>query len=231
MSVHFDEWKKYQTESSKYIIEEDKFDIDHIKYVAGLDISFDKKNPNRSCAYITIQNYSSKEIVYEDHEITLLDIPYVSGFLGFREIPVYKILFDRLKKNNIKYMPDIIFVDGFGILHPRGFGSASHLGLELDIPTIGVGKTLLSIDGFDEYEIKNKFKKMCVKKGDFVNIIGTTGKIYGAALKSSYSINPIYVSVGHKISLASALQIVNNLCMYKNPEPIRNSDIKSKLYF
>lgn len=88
-------------------------------------------------------------------------------------------------------------IDGFGILHPRGFGSASHVGHSLNIPTIGVAKTLMCIDGLNEHEIKKEFKSKCVLKGDYINLTGNSGKLYGSALKSAdSSTNPIYVSIG-----------------------------------
>ena len=225
-------WSKYQIENSKKVITKDTFDVNNIKYVGGVDISFNKKDPSISCAYLTIVNFNTNDIVYEDHETVKLTIEYVSGFLGFREVPVFKTLLDRLKQKKPELYPDVIMVDGFGILHPRGFGSATHLGYELDIPTIGVGKTLITIDGMDEKVIKNDFKVECKNKGDYIELVGKSGKLYGCAVKGSHdTTNPIYVSLGHKISLGTAVSIVLKTCKFRIPEPIRNSDIKSKLYF
>ena len=123
-------------------------------------------------------------------------------------------------------------IDGFGILHHREFGSASHLGLIENIPTIGIAKTLLMIDGMDEKKIRDKFKLECHKKGDYIELIGDSGKNYGVAFKSGDNVEkPIYISIGHKISLKSAIEFVNKTCFFRIPEPIRNSDIKSKLHF
>jgi len=232
MTTHnIDTWTKYQKQNSKKIITQDTIDINNIKYVGGLDISFNKHDVTDSCAYLTIMDYLTLKIVYEDHEKVNLMIPYVSGYLGFREVPVYSILLDRIKIKNPEYYPQITLIDGFGILHQREFGSASHLGFEKDIPTIGVGKTLMCHDGLDEKILKSEFKKNCLKKGDYVELIGNSGRVHGVALKSSDDMtNPIYVSIGHKISLESAIRIVNQLCLYRVPEPIRISDIKSKLF-
>jgi deoxyinosine 3'endonuclease (endonuclease V) len=211
-----DIWIQYQIENANKIVTSDTFDKTKINYVGGCDISFDKTNPKRSCAYLTIEDYHTKEIVYEDHEITVLDVPYISGFLGFREIPTYKILFERLKINDPDKYPDVVMVDGFGILHQRSFGSASHLGYILDIPTIGVGKTMMEIDGIDERTIKTQFRDNCTKKGEYIKIVGKSGKVYGSALKNSDDTqNPIYVSIGHKICLETASEIVNELSQYK----------------
>ena len=121
-------------------------------------------------------------------------------------------------------------IDGFGILHYREFGSASQIGYETNLPCIGVAKTLLMIDNLDERETKKQFRDKCKNIGDYLELTGTNGKIYGVALKSSDVENPLYVSIGHKISLETAIKIVKETCIYRIPEPLRNSDIKSKLY-
>jgi endonuclease V len=88
--------------------------------------------------------------MYEDYHLCYMTIPYTSGFLGFREIPEYKTLLEKIKDK--PFYPDILMVDGFG--------SASHLGFKLYIPTIGISKTLLCIDGLNEHNIKKNLKKM-----------------------------------------------------------------------
>ena len=223
------QWENYQLANKNNIIKTDTFDITTIRYVCGLDISFDKKDDTNACAYVTIFDLETNKIIYEDFKLCKMEIPYISGFLGFREIPHYKYLLNKIIGK--EFYPQIIFIDGFGILHPRGFGSASHLGFELDIPTIGVAKTMMCIDGMLENQIKIDFKNRCQSKGDYIELIGKTGTIYGVALKTSDNAsNPMYVSIGHKISLNTAREIVLKTCIYKNPEPIRNSDIKSKIY-
>jgi len=191
----------------------------------GVDISFDKNDNRKACAYLTIVDYITNEIVYEDHELTTMDIPYVSGFLGFRELPNYMPIFKRLPE---KFKPDVLLVDGFGILHHRGFGSASHIGMELNIPTIGIGKTLLCMDGMFEKKIKNEMKSNNLKE---LLLRGDSGKVYGVAMIcSNDSSNPIYVSIGHMISLETSKEIIKKTCKYRISEPIRNSDIKSKTF-
>ncbi|BCS83561.1 endonuclease V [Cotonvirus japonicus] len=239
MSIDYkNEWIDYQTSISKLIIKHDELPEEYW-LIGGLDISFHKFIKDKACGYITIYDLKNKKIVYEDHELIELTIPYESGFLGFREIPVYKKLLDRLKNDNPNLYPHIIMIDGFGILHPRGVGSASQLGYELNIPTIGIGKTLLCLDGLNEKNVKSKFKFECKKQGDYILLQGISGIEYGAALYSSKKeiksindvCNPIYITIGHKISLITAIKIVLECSNFRIPEPIRNSDIKSKLYF
>jgi endonuclease V len=224
-------WLNYQNKNSKKIIKTDYINLNNIKYIGGFDISFSKKNNKKACAYLTIIDFKTNEIVYEDYLLCEMDIEYVSGFLGFREIPHYSKLFQKLLSKNIKYYPDIILFDGYGIFHQRNFGLASHFGYEFNIPTIGVGKTLLFIDGLNN-SIMDDFLIKCKNKGDYIELIGkTTNNIYGAAVKSSEnSKKPIYISIGHKISLKTAVEIIIQTCKYKLPEPIRNSDIKSKCF-
>lgn len=231
-NMQIDEWIKFQEENSTKIVPVNSFDIKNIKFIGGVDISFNKKNPVMSCAYLTIMSYPACKIIYGDHQKLKLDISYVSGFLGFREVPIYIELLNKLKIKKPEYYPDVVMVDGFGTLHPRNFGSASHLGFLADIPTIGVAKTLLCFDGLNENEIKVWFRLNCRNKGEFIDLKGKSGKLYGVALKSTQdTINPIYVSIGHKICLDSAIEIVSKMCKFRIPEPIRNSDIKSKLFF
>lgn len=231
-SIPKKEWIEYQNLNSSKVIDWCVFKSDDIRYIGGLDISFDKNDDSKACGFLSVWNCLDNKIVYEDYLICKLDIPYVSGFLGFREIGIYKKLLDRLELSLLKqYYPQVLFVDGCGILHHRGFGSACHIGFELNISTVGIAKTLLYHDGLNEYDIKTQFRSKCKTKGDWVDLIGKTGKLYGVGLKTSNdSINPLYVSIGHKISLDVARELVIKTCLYKNPEPIRNSDSKSKLY-
>lgn len=223
-------WIQYQLRNKANIIRHDCFKRGVVQYVAGLDISFEKSDSNRACAYLTVFDLKTKSNVYENFELCVMDIPYISGFLGFREVPFYKTLLEKIKDE--PFYPDVALVDGCGILHPHEFGSASHLGFEMDLPTIGVAKTLMQLDGLKEKQIKKQFLSTCFEKGNHVNLIGTSGTTWGAALKTSESAtNPVYVSIGHKISLPTALDIVTQCCIHRVPEPIRNSDIQSKLHF
>lgn len=221
--------EKIQIGNADKVIEEDIFDPATIRYVGGLDLSSDKNDEMRGIAYITIYDIKLKEIVYEDYKICNLKVPYISGLLGFREVPEFIELLNKVKKENKEFYPDVLMIYGFGILHYRGFGSASQLGYETGIPCIGLGKTLLQIDGLDERIIKEKFRNTCKNNGNYNEMIGKSGKLYGAAYKSNPdTINPIYITIGHNISLETAVKIVSMTCEYRTPEPIRNSDIKSK---
>jgi deoxyinosine 3'endonuclease (endonuclease V) len=222
--------ERIQIEYADKVVKEDMFDLKEVRYVGGLNLCSDRQDESRGVSYITIYDIIEKKIVYEDHILCTLDIPYISGLLGFREVPGYIELLKKVKQTDEQYYPDVVMIYGFGILHYRGFGSASQIGYETGIPTIGLGKTLLQLDGLDEKNIKENFRKTCTTIGNYKEMIGTSGKVYGAAYKSTETTgNPIYITIGHNISLESAGQIVSMTCEYKTPEPLRNSDIKSKL--
>jgi deoxyinosine 3'endonuclease (endonuclease V) len=224
-------WELEQIECGRKIITTDVIHVNNVRLVGGLDISFDPTNDLVGCAYLTIYDVIDQQIVYEDWEKCELTIPYISGFLGFREIPQYIGLLDRLNKTKPELYPQILMLDGFGILHHRGFGSASHIGYLTGIPSIGVAKTLLYHDGLDEHMVKSEFREKCLVKSDFINLVGISGKTWGVAYKSTNdSINPIYVTIGHMISLESCVKIVELTTKYRIPEPIRNSDIRSKIF-
>ena len=97
------------------------------------------------------------QVVYKDYEIIRLDLPYVPGFLAFREAPHLMKLINTLKDKKPEFIPQVILVDGNGILHQNGFGLASHLGVLADIPTIGCGKTVFYVDGIS----KDKVRALC----------------------------------------------------------------------
>lgn len=183
-----------QNNLSKEIIFED--DFKDIKKVAGADISFSKNNIAIAAAVII--NYDTLEIIEMKILKVELIFPYISGFLGFREsygiISVLKTL-----QNNF----DVLIINGHGALHPRGFGLASHVGLLMDIPTIGVAKRLIGR--------KNRLKDN--------SLIEFNGNPIGSCSDKKC------ISVGHKISLQTAIHIADKMSIFKIPEPIRQAHI------
>ncbi|CAI9605332.1 unnamed protein product [Staurois parvus] len=110
-----------------------------------------------------------------------------------------------------------------------GFGVACHLGILTDLPTIGVAKNLLQVDGLENNEAHKEQAKQLDDGGEYFHLKGSSGQILGAALKScKKSSKPIYVSVGHKIGLDTAMNVVRSCCKYRVPEPIRQADIRSR---
>jgi deoxyinosine 3'endonuclease (endonuclease V) len=232
------QWENEQIElKTKMIIENDfgwTYDLDDaspnkLSYVAGVDISFIKGNEVDACAALVVLTWPSLEVVYEKYEMVELTLPYIPSFLAFREVPFLIKLFDQLKQEKPEMYPQLLFTDGNGFLHPRGFGIACHLGVLLDIPTIGIGKTLFHVDGITKDKTKSLFNSSCKDGGDYVNLVGDSGTIWGAAFKSTKeSANPIFISTGHRINLTTAIELSLQSCLYRIPEAVRQADLRSR---
>jgi endonuclease V len=156
-----------------------------LKYIAGIDISYSKTNSQNACAALLILSFPSMEVIYEDYEQETTEYPYVPGFLAFKEVPVYTILFNRLKTNRPEIWPQLMLVDGNGILHTRNLGAASHCGVLFDIPSIGVGKTVFAVDGITQRNVNEECKVKLLKKGDLFELKGNSGKVWGLALRAT----------------------------------------------
>jgi deoxyribonuclease V len=182
-----------QKEMIKRLSLKDKFE--KIETVAGFDQAF---LGNKIISAAVVCDYSSLEVIEKQYAVEEVKMPYIPGFLSFREGPAIIKAYRKLK---IK--PDIIMIDGNGILHPLKAGLATHVGIILDKPTIGVAKSLLL------GSIKNKR-------------VYVDGEVRGYELYTKKGCKPIYVSPGHKVSLESSLRIVRK-CVgnHKLPEPLR----------
>ncbi len=137
--------------------------------------------------------------------------PYVPGFLSFRESPSYIAALA-----NLSQLPELLLVDGQGIAHPRGLGIASHLGVHLDIPSIGVAKTLFY--GKPEEELGEK-------AGSAVRLMDKFGQV-GWVLRSRDNVKPLYISPGHRVTMEDALEVVRSLLgKVRLPEPLRQAHV------
>lgn len=197
-----------QKQLAGQVIKQDS--LSQVKLIAGVDIGFEQVGTTSlTRAVVVVLAYPSLQVVdYVLHkEVTRM--PYIPGLLSFRETPAALAAFEQLKQT-----PDLVMVDGQGIAHPRRLGVASHLGLWLDIPTIGVAKKRLC----GKYQITPSVK------GDWVPL-EDKGETIGAVLCSKDNIKPLFVSVGHKVCLDTAINwVINCLTKYKLPEPTRMAD-------
>ena len=219
------QWRKEQDELKKKLIQADDPVLKDIKYIGGVDISFDKFDSKIGISALVICDAKSLKIVYEDYKLVTIDEPYVPGFLAFREVNHLVKLIDELKKNAPQYIPQVILVDGNGIFHIKGFGLASHLGVLVDIPTIGCGKTVFAVDGITKKKVEDINYYNLKKKGDSYALYGKSKKLWGYALRSTKDYDyPMIISVGHKISNPTALKIAKSACIYRVPEPVRLAD-------
>lgn len=175
------------------------------RFIAGVDISV-KRELGIATGAVVVLKYPELELVETKIVNGELDFPYVPGLLSFRESPLTLAACERLT-----ITPDLILVDGQGIAHPRRMGLASHLGLFLDIPTVGCAKSLLC----GSYEAPG------TEPGSYTEVVDS-GEVIAAALRTRQGVKPVYVSIGHKVDLQTAIQWVLNCCRgYRLPEPTR----------
>ncbi|KAK4726008.1 hypothetical protein R3W88_030925 [Solanum pinnatisectum] len=233
------DWLRVQDSLKGKLITEDDFkwrlptrekegSCEILKYVGGVDLSFSKDDSSIACGTLVVLDLTTHEVVYEDSSIVRLHIPYLPGFLAFREAPVLLELLDKMKNNAHCFYPQLLMVDGNGLLHPRGFGLACHIGVLADLPTVGVGKNLHHVDGLTQSTVR-ELLQAADSPEHVLPLIGDSRCTWGAAMRSSQgSLKPIFISVGHRISLATAIEIVRMTCRFRVPEPIRQADIRSR---
>lgn len=180
------------------------------RYIAGVDAAFFN---DKVVAVACLYKYPEAVPLEENFTIEKIPFPYIPGYLSFREGPAAVKALEGLK---IK--PDLILFDGQGIAHPKGLGIASHIGVILDIPSVGCAKSRL----VGEYEEPGK------KKGDWSPLNYKEGTV-GAVLRTRDGVRPLFVSPGHRIDLKGSIEIVLRCTgRYRIPEPLRRADMISK---
>jgi deoxyribonuclease V len=173
--------------------------------IAGVDVGFEQRGEVTRAA-IAVLDFPGLKPIEEAVARVPTRFPYIPGLLSFREIPAILKAFEKLKQK-----PELLLCDGQGYAHPRRFGLASHLGLLLDIPSIGVAKSRL-IGQHDE---------LPSEKGAWVPLIDK-GETIGAVLRTRTKVNPLYISTGHRVSLQSAINyVLAATTRYKLPETTR----------
>lgn len=193
---------------------EDRFDS--IDWIGGMDISNNLFDP-AELVYASAVRLSFHDLAVAESAAVVekQTFPYITGFLGFREAPSLVNAY-----NQLLIKPDIWMVDGHGISHPRGLGIASHVGVLLDVPTIGVAKNILV--GEPESELGEE-------PGSSVPLIWKKETI-GMLLRTKKRCKPLIISAGHRVSLATALHIVKRcLTKYRLPEPTRQAHLAANL--
>eukprot|EP00741_Cyanophora_paradoxa_P004309 tig00000792_g4183.t1 len=219
------QWAAEQEALSKQVVEEDTIDLARVQRVAAFDISFPEQEGDSCCAALVVCEAAGMNVLYEAMKSVELEVPYIPSFLGFRELPAYRALWDEMLEQRPEVRPDVVLIDANGLLHPRRCGSACQVGLALGIPTVGCAKTFFHVDGVTA----DRFKGVALEPGVPLPIVGDSGRTWGAALRTTAgSKNPIFVSVGHGLSLASAVELVRRCCRHRVPEPIRQADLRSR---
>jgi len=207
-SISYKKASQLQKDLSKLILLKNnlcKFDI-----IAGADVSYDKQSDLIFAGVVVFHMDKTLEIIEEVAAVGKSKFPYIPGLLSFREAPVLLKSFKKMKNN-----PDAILFDGQGIAHPRYFGLASHLGLILDKPSIGCAKSRLIGSYAEPENIAGAYSELIYKE-----------KTVGAVLRTKINTKPVFVSPGHKMNIACAIDIVLKTCRgYRIPEPTRRAHL------
>jgi deoxyribonuclease V len=195
-----------QTALSQQVVKKDSFQ--QVKFIGGADVAYNELE-QRMVGAIVVLDADTLEVIEQAYQEMDITFPYVPGLFSFREVPPLVAAYQKL---SVK--PDLIVCDGHGVAHPKGIGMASHLGIELDIPTIGCAKSRL-VGRYDEVGLK---------RGAVSPLIFDETEI-GRVLRTQDNTNPMYVSIGHKVSLDTACEWVLKLCPhYRQPETTRHAD-------
>jgi len=217
MSKLTKEFSDIQAELLPKVKLENTFKKDEIKLIAGVDLAYWEEHGKTfgTCCIIVI-DYHSKEVIENVYSYGEITVPYIAGFLAFRELP---LIMKAVEKLTVE--PDLYMFDGNGYLHYRHMGIATHASFFLHKPTIGVAKSYLRIKEVDFQMPENQ-------AGAYTNIV-IDSEIYGRALRTTKSVKPIFVSCGNWIDLDTSTEMVMN-CVNKEsrlPIPVRLADLET----
>jgi deoxyribonuclease V len=184
-------------------------DLPPVRYVGGVDVSMQRFATEGFAAVVVLE--ADTMAVVEVASVRMpIELPYIPGLLSFRELPLVLRAWDRLKLK-----PDLVLVDGHGIAHPRGLGIASHLGLALDVPTIGCAKSILV----------GRHAELGPLRGDRQPLM-YRGQTVGFALRTKDRTNPMFIACGHRVSQETAIRWVLECGRgYRLPEPTRQAHL------
>lgn len=178
-----------------------------IDYIGGVDVKYEKKT-DKAVAAVAVLSFPGLEVMDAETVAGKVPVPYIPGLFSFREIP---LLIPALEKLNTH--THLILVDGQGVAHPKRMGLATHLGILLDIPTIGCAKSRLI----------GTHNELPQKQGAFAYLYDKT-EIIGAVVRTRANVAPVYVSSGHKISLTTAINyVLKCTTKFRIPEPLREA--------
>ncbi|WP_340556581.1 endonuclease V [Streptomyces sp. GSL17-111] len=178
--------------------------------IAGVDVAYDDARDAVAAAVVVLDG-GTLEVVEEATAAGPVPFPYVPGLLAFRELPAALAALDRLRN-----VPDLVVCDGYGLAHPRRFGLASHLGVLTGLPSAGVAKNPF---GFAHGPLGAERGARAALEDP------ATGEVVGAALRTRAGVKPVYVSVGHRVTLDAACAHVLHLARdYRQPETTRRAD-------
>jgi deoxyribonuclease V len=206
---------KKQIELMREIDLHNAVSISAIKRIAGVDLAYWKKGEDEyaNCC-IVVLDFPSLEVIEEKYTVKKVDVPYIPGCLAFRELPLFEEVYSLLETD-----VDVIFFDGNGYLHPRHMGLATHAGILIKKPTIGIAKSYYKINDVD-------FIMPESNAGAYTDII-IDGEVYGRVLRTAENVKPIFLSIGNKIDLDTAMELTNMVITKDShiPAPTRMADL------
>ena len=176
-----------------------------LRTIAGFGTGFEDEGATTRAAAVLI-DANSGQVLASEVARTHTRMPYISGLLSFRELPALLLALERLPQ-----APDVAFVDGHGIAHPRGLGVAAHFGVATGLPAVGVAKKILVGSGSEPHQMRGAYTPL-----------RQNGTQVGWILRSKVDCNPLVVSPGHRVSMASVADLVMRFTgKYRLPEPTR----------
>lgn len=195
------------------------FDINNIKLLAGVDLAYwQEKEKQYAVCCIVVTDYHTKQVIEKVSEIGEIKVPYIAGFLAFRELPLIKKTVKLLQSE-----PDIFLFDGNGYLHYRHMGIATHASFYINKPTIGIAKSYLKIKEIEFTMPENR-------EGAYSDII-IENEVYGRALRTHKDVKPIFVSCGNYIDLETSTKIILSQINRESrqPIPVRLADLETHI--
>ncbi len=211
---------KQQNELCDRIEQVDRFDLNSVKLVAGVDLAYwNQGDEEYAVCCIVVIDAETHAVVEKQHCSGKIEVPYMPGFLAFLELPLILKTAELLSAS-----PDIIVFDGNGYLHPRHMGIATHASFYLHKPTVGIAKTYFRVDHQTDYTEPENEAGSCT---DIV--IG--GEVYGRALRTHRDVKPIFISVGNYVTLDTACALALRLTDREShiPIPTRLADLETHI--
>ena len=215
-----EEFLRQQNELRGRIEPADRLRMDSVKRIAGVDLAYwNRGDDEYAVCCIVVISLETHRVIEKQHVSGKIEVPYMPGFLAFRELPLILKTAALLKTS-----PDLYMFDGNGYLHPRHMGIATHASFYLDKPTVGIAKTYFRVDKKTDYtEPENE-------AGCFTDIV-IDGEVYGRALRTHKDVKPVFVSVGNFISLDTACALAMELTDQESriPIPTRLADLETHI--
>ena len=190
--------------------------LSQVRTVAGVDLAYWKEEDGQEYAVccIVVIDYHTAEVLEVVSHADKINVPYIPGCLAFREIPLFLQAYKK-----VAVLPDVLFFDGNGYLHPRHMGLATHAGILIQKPTVGIAKSYHRVEGVDFVMPANVERAY--------TDIGINGECYGRVLRTHVDVKPVFLSVGNAIDMETAMQMTNHMITKEShvPIPTRLADL------